>query len=72
MIISLPNTTPYDYRITLKDDPSKYVLNVRKMPSWFKSGDVIEYRHGRTFAVSLTETEPRWRRLLNTLVRWWR
>jgi len=40
-------------------------FNVRRVPEWFQSGDLIVKRGKRTFAVSLTQTEPRWRQ-------WWR
>lgn len=63
--ITPPLVAPHKYRVTLEFDPLKHVLNVQRIPSWFKSGDVIEYRRGRTFAVSMTETEPRWKQ-------WWR
>ncbi len=69
--ISLPRTQPPDYRIVFPDwDSSRHVLNVRRLPEWFAAGDVVEYRQGRTFARSLTQTEPRWRRLLRAFRQW--
>jgi hypothetical protein len=50
--------------------PRSIIVTVDRVPDWLSSGDLIENRGKRTFAVSLTQTEPRWRSLLNRLSRW--
>lgn len=67
--ITPPLVAPHKYRVALAFDPAKHTLNVNNLPTWFKSGDLIEYRRGRTFAVSMTETEPRWRYWVRRLVK---
>jgi hypothetical protein len=47
------------------------VVTFDKLPTWLQSGDIVEARDGKTFAVSLSQTETRlqkyWRKLKSRL-----
>lgn len=46
------------------------VVTAGRVPEWAQRGDPIVIRVTRTFLVSLTQTEPRWKALLRRVRDW--
>lgn len=66
----LPFGQNFDYDFHRMLNEHSHTVTVDHVPDWLSSGDIVEKRGERYFAVSLTKTIPRWRSLLNRFIHW--
>lgn len=47
--------------------PRSLTVLAELLPQWFATGDIVERRRNRLFAVSVSQTEPRYQQILRRL-----